>query len=446
MIFSEFINQTLCNNNQIEWNYYNSETILNNIMQPNSSKAFIYDYFENGTKVLPMLVDPEIAENYINDYFTAGGKEYALTFDIDKSTLLLPDDRAIHTVSAFFLGLLTENCLNGKDTLCIDGNDFPFSYLWFLTCLYHDYGYCVTERENSPFLFPDTAPIPSDRRTRNYILPPNEYRTLARVCKILGIDLFPFRSCPHTLSPRDTEPVLENAILKELTRNTNKLSHLNKLRFNTNSRVCDTQYDIATTVRYFNYCTNELGKTDHGIIGGLLFYDKMVKNYMLSYIAAMRECNYTPQLNDFEYKNRHFCSKQLVIFSYIADCILSHNVFKQQENSRQVYEKYKLDALYVENFKKITYKDNPLLFILAVTDSIEPTKIYRNDAPVQTIINSINIEYEPASKEIKISCSADDIDINKIFLKAKELEAWTSVRCSSLKNDCFTLKLENITQ
>lgn len=155
----------------------------------------------------------------------------------------------------------------------------------------------------------------------------------------------------------------------------------------------------------------------------------------------MQECNHTPQLSDFEYRNRHFCAEQLIIFSYIADCILSHNVFKQQVDKRQLYENYRLESLYSENFKKISYKDNPLLYILAITDSLEPTKIYYNEAPLQIIIDSIDLEYMPGSKELKISCLSNDVDILRIYSKAKELEDWTSVTCSALRNRSFTLKL-----
>ncbi len=441
MIYSEFINQTISNNNQIQWNYYRDNLDINNILQSESSRNFIHDYFENGAKALPMLINPESARNYINDYFTTARKEYALSFDFDEQNQF-PDERAIHTVSAFFLGLLIENCLNGEDTLCIESNNnFPFSYLWFLTCLYHDYGYCVTERDNTPFSFPNKAPMPCECYTRNLRAHPSEYKALARVKKDLGIDLSPFSSFPRMFSTRYTEPLLERAILRELTLNGNKISRHNRLRFNTNSVVSATRYDSSTIVRYFNYCINERKRVDHGIIGGLLFYDRIIKNYMLAYVTAMQECNHTPRLSDFEYRDRHFCAEQLIIFSYIADCILSHNVFKQQDNKRTLYEKYKLNSLYSENFQKIDCKDNPLLYILAITDSIEPTKIYRNDATPQTIIDTVGIDYRPGSKEIKISCLSNDIDIRKIFSKAKELEDWTTVKCSYLSNYTFTLKL-----
>ena len=441
MIYSEFINQTVSNNNEIQWNYYGNGLNINNILQASNSKNFIQGYFENGLKTLPMLINPESARNHINSYFTAARKEYALSFDFNEQHQL-SDERSIHTVSTFFLGLLIENCLTGTNTLCIQSNNhFPFSYLWFLTCLYHDYGYCVTESDNISYPFPTTAPNACGYYQHNSGACSFQYRALNQAKKVLGIDLSLFQCFPYMFSSHYTEPLLERAILKELTLSHNKISKRNKLRFNTNSVVSSPQYDSLTIVRYFNYCINERSRVDHGIIGGLLFYDRMIKNYMLAYITATQECNYTPHLSDFEYRNRHFCSEQLIIFSYIADCILSHNIFKQPIDKRQLYEKYELKSLYSENFKKINFEDNPLLYILAIADSIEPTKIYCRDVSTPSIINAIDTEYIPASKKLEISCLSNDIDIHKIYSKAKELEDWTSAKCSDLHNNSFTLKL-----
>ena len=441
MRFSEFINQTVSNRNQIEWNYYEDDLDVNNILQADNPNNFIRNYFNNGAKLLPMLINAESARDCINSYFAAAGKRDALTFDFDEQHRL-PNERAIHTVSAFFLGLLIENCITGTNTLHIQGNNhFPFSYLWFLTCLYHDYGYCVTERDNMPYTLPTTAPKPCKGFPGGNGIHFSEYAALAQTKRTLGIDLSPFGRCIARSFAGNTKPTSERAILSKLTSPGRKLSNRNRLRFNTNSVVSSFQYNKATIVRYFNYCINERNRVDHGIIGGLLFYDRMIKNHMLAYIAAMQECNSTPPLSDFEYSDRHFCSEQPVIFSYIADCILSHNIFKQQIDKRELYEAYELEALYSENFKKISFEDNPLLYILAVTDSIEPTKIYRCDASVQSIINAIDIEYIPASREIKISCLSGDIDIQKIYSKAKELEDWTSVDCSVRHNSSFSLRL-----
>lgn len=43
---------------------------------------------------------------------------------------------------------------------------FSFSYLWFLTFLYHDYGYCVVERDDAPIAIPTRASIPNNNYSR----------------------------------------------------------------------------------------------------------------------------------------------------------------------------------------------------------------------------------------------------------------------------------------
>ena len=433
MRYSEFINQTVTNRNRIEWNYYGCGIDARGVLDVNNPN----NLFDNGTNILPIFTDPGSARSYIGSYFAAGGKKSVLSFDFDERHWL-PDNRAIHTVSAFFLGLLIENCLTGEQTLSIqDSEDFPFSYLWFLTCLYHDYGYCVTERKNMPYNLPTKAPKPCEYSRNDVRMYFSEYTALNKTKKELKINLSPFgRGLPG-----NARSTAERAVLSKLTGPGGRLSKSNRLRFNTNSVVSSTRYDALTTARYFNYSINVRKHADHGIIGGFLFYDRMIKNYMLAYFAAMQECGCTPELGGFEYRNRYFCSKQLVIFSYIADCILSHNIFRQPTDGRQVYEEYKLEALYSENFKKVSFEDNPLLYILAVTDSIEPTKIYRGYAEPQSVIDAIDIEYIPGSREIKVTCASGDIDIRKLHAKAKELEDWTSADCSELHDNSFTLRI-----
>ncbi len=99
----------------------------------------------------------------------------------------------------------------------------------------------------------------------------------------------------------------------------------------------------------------------------------------------------------YEFHNErglHFCSEQLKLFSYIADCIASHNMYKADGNEGCIakYMDYSLNCLLPDEFERISYKDNPLLFILCVADTIEPSKKfpdYRNE----DVLNLISIEY-----------------------------------------------------
>jgi len=135
MLFSDFIEDSLLGKNDIVWNYYHADINAENILQADTSSRFIQQYFENGEKELPLLLNPANATIFLENYFLAARKERVLSFEFDRQ-YALPAQRAIHTVSGFFLGLLIENCLNAENSLSIEHPGyFPFSYLWFLTFL-----------------------------------------------------------------------------------------------------------------------------------------------------------------------------------------------------------------------------------------------------------------------------------------------------------------------
>lgn len=448
MRYSEFINNTLSNQNGIRWNYYQMQMDTDSILDAENADGFIKEYFQTGGKSLPLLLDPSEAEEFIHRYFDAGNKKLALAFQYD-ALHQLPPERATHTVSGFFLGLLIENCINGVNTLAIESqNDFPFSYLWFLTYLYHDYGYCIAERKDLPNPFPTHAPIPEFPQATPNKIAIREYQALIQIKRTLGISLSPFsqygyfsQAGRYTInSPRQRE----HEILYTLTCPKNRLIGSPYLRLNNGTIIRRPRYSSAIITRYLNYCINVREKTDHGIIGGLLFYDRMLKNYMLAYIAQSSGGNHLLDLEDFYYQGRHFCMEQLKIFAYISDCILSHNVFRQPPEARAPYETYLLNSLYLENFQPITYDENPLLYILSVTDSLDPVKVYsRGNTPLGTnqIIEAINIEYTPGSRVLSFSSQSSDVDISILYGKAKDLEEWTSARCSALENNRFKLTL-----
>ena len=448
MTYRDYINNTLSHENEIDWNYYGNYIQTDNLLNGETSSDFIKQYFENGEKVLPLVLNPEIADRFITRYFTAARKEFVLAYRFDER-YQLPPERAIHTVSGFFLGLLIENCINGTTPLSLQStNYFPFSYLWFLTFLYHDYGYCVTERENCPVEYPQHAPIPRINDVRYTQSCRGEYRALTEIKRKLGISLSPFSSSGafqfSNHATRRVEPSMEHTLLCELTQRNNTISGYPKLHFSNGSVIRGHQYPSRIITRYMNYCINTRQRVDHGIVGGYLFYDRMIKNYMLAYLASNAETGSTQNLSDFHYRNRHFCKEQLNIFSYISDCILSHNIFKQPPDMRALYEEYQLIDLLEENFKTITFESNPLLYILAVSDTLEPIKAYQQhnaNLSAQVVADAIDIEYVPGTRKLRFSSNLEAVDIALLHHKAMGLMDWTSVKCSNLENNSFTLRI-----
>lgn len=443
MLFSDFIKDSLLGKNNIAWDYYHYTNInTDDILHADASAEFIRTYFANGEKELPLILNPEHAAAFLENYFLAAHKDRLLSFDFDRQ-YALPHERAIHTVSGFFLGLLIENCLNAENPLSIkQPGYFPFSYLWFLTFLYHDYGYCVVERDDSPIVIPTNAPIPNNNYRYNSKIRFYEYAALRKVKAELGITLSPFSPYPCTFSSASNRQKvnMESALLRELTQRSCTIDGYPKLQFNTGAKIYNHQYTSTVVTRYFNYCINELEHPDHGIIGGYLFYDRIIKNYLVAYLSALQETQYSVSLSDFYFHGRHFSENQLPVFSYISDCILAHNIWKQSENTCESYDHYILNTALGEKYKILTIHDNPILYILAVADTLEPIKAYGPIEP-QIVSKSINIEYMPGSHKITFSSRNNAVDISELHRRAKGLEEWTSARCTEIIGGAFTLFL-----
>ncbi len=426
MRYSDLIQQTLLDNTAIRWNYYSHSFKLNNLSPQHSSK-FITEYFEYGEKDLPLLVNPNEARHFISNYFAHGQKGRALSFD-RREEQQLPDDRAVHTVSTFFLGLFIENCINGQRTISIEGTtDFPFVYLWFLTALYHDYGYCVSEKKGGLVHVTQDSCLPAiGFGRRNGMLGPHERDAINGMRRDLGINLSPIERISFRSLVDENRINIEKAMLQEIARRAKNRNR--RLHFNNGALLPSCQYEPETIVRYYNYRNNVWKAADHGIVGGFLFFDRMLKNYLVAYLAKLQEETPPCDPNDFIFRGRHFCSDQLSVFTYISDCIMAHNVWKQPENLRLKYEEYQLTELFQEHFRPISYRENPILYILAVTDTLEPLKIYK-EIESEIVINALDINYLPGSNSLFLSSTRNDVPINKLYEKAKDLETWTTVRC-----------------
>lgn len=79
----------------------------------------------------------EFSNLFIQQYFIAGQKSI-----LTESIYRLSQLRQVHTVSTFFLGLYLYKFLKVSSHRKYKPS---FKYLWFLTCLYHDFGYIIED-------------------------------------------------------------------------------------------------------------------------------------------------------------------------------------------------------------------------------------------------------------------------------------------------------------
>lgn len=446
MRFYDFIQCALLTN-QPEWNYYNSDITINPLITPERSPEFIQAYFKNGQKGLAFMDMDENTEASIQHWFEHEGRQPRPECGI--SLIQLSEYRAIHTVSAFFLGTMLENCLmkdpSGLQILTGDQH-FPFSYLWFLTCLYHDYGYIVEENW-IPRLSrrSDTASAAEHDAKRGWYY-------LADVKRRLQITVSPYQKARRPEPPADDRRPprpLEARLLNYLLEHAPTIR--DGLKFECGIWIKGFTYSSLLAANYFDYCIHELPKPvyNHGIIGGYLFFDRMIKNYIYAYKTehpfVHPNSGQYPGLESFDCHGRHFCSEQLSIFAYIADCIIAHDMWKADESDEDRYLNYGLKRLVGENYQKISFQRNPLLFILAIVDTIEPYKIYCKPTEAGSAALSVwkTIDFIYHGGTLTVKSLNRCFSIQPLYEKAKGLEAWVDIVWVKMNEDgrSFDLKI-----
>lgn len=324
--------------------------------------------------------DEGVARDFIYNYFKGGSKLYALDTWANSMNEYL-QMRNVHTVNVFFIGAYLQRIIDEHIAIKSEvSSHYPFSYIWYLLCLAHDFGY-VYENYSKVYL-----ELPSRLHYRRcYQKSIRGPRFWTRKCwyQEHGIDiayLHPSFGARSNIAYYNRSAIgkLESAI-----------------EYNNGTIIKAPRYSGETKNNYFYYRLQEMGKLDHGIIGADEFFSRLVVNYVKEYRVMAAGDFFRESIYEFHNeRGLHFCSEQLKLFAYIADCIASHNMYKADDNEicKTVYKDYFLDCLLPDRFQPISYKDNPLLFILCVADTIEPSKKfpdYRNE----DVLNLISIEY-----------------------------------------------------
>lgn len=361
-------------NESREWNYYDEKmsTPFNSI----KAKEFIKQYFEYGAKkgvIMPFIDGMESM-------------------------------RLVHMTSVFFIGLLIKKSL--CPTLNIksqNSDDYEFSYLWFLVCLFHDMGYVI----ESDWTYKFTYRKNSEEYLRQYKAVRGRWWRQRYEYDDLGlIYVAPLRFYPCIL-------------------------------FSNGVKISRAMYSRKTVLNYLEYCkmTEGIRHYDHGIVGGLWLYDSLMRNYHKMYMSEKAN-NQNIDFRDFQLNGYwHFSEEQRTVFAYLANCIISHNIWPASEETYEAYERCGLEELAGSRFKKIAFSDNPILFILAIADTIEPIKVYSTDLQMSEveIWSGMDMIFEKERTTIRLL--DDRLPFEKLENKIKGLDNWMDVKILSCSNE-----------
>lgn len=329
------------------------------------SKQELWNYYDNSYTGPNPFEENSTSDEFINGYFKKGSKESV--FDTQFPSEL---SRNLHSISTFFLGFLIKPLLNIPET------GVSFSYLWFISCLYHDYGYYI---ENQKELY---IPKQSDL----------------------------------------------NSIVDQLD-----------IKYNLLQKKYESEFLSETIEKYYLLCQKEYGFINHGIIGGLLLYDRLRKNYLENKNKAIIDGITGAKDDDFVYKNLHWSNKHNKYYMIVADAILSHNIwFSTKSKTKIIYEKYGLNELIMENTNQRFNFKNPILILLLLCDTIEPIKSFTQFKP-PCVLNRLNIEISKKERSIKIFALDSCINYQNWFDKIEDLKTWLKL---SIEVDSNTLTIK----
>lgn len=422
---------------------------LDNIEELFKQKG-IWDYYGcHYQKILcEVFRNPKI---FINETFMSGHK-YKL-FDSNINTSAISSARAAHSISSFFMGFVLANGLipSSLENFCtVEEEIFDFSYVWYLTSLYHDFGYFY-ERDTT------LANQLYDRMSNKRKSDTNTYYhgVLYQLRRDKQISL------DHSIWRVQYFPSLHNA-KKDSERS--PLQRIQEyVKCNYHNLLCKDHTvrmpmrSSRTVNNYLKYRLLSDGNhrlIDHGICGGMLFYDRIIKNYLAEYESEKR-CNPNVDLNEFfkysDTRNLRFSLRQLIVFMYVADCIINHNIWKATPKNEDLYQEYKLDSLIGDKFEKVNFCRNPLLFILVMSDTLEPYKNFYAASHQGASIDNVaynSFDVFTAYQNFDISFSSNTIRIrvpedlrDTCRAKLQSMEDWIDIRIAEEGHDFLIVVL-----
>ncbi|WP_329806415.1 hypothetical protein [Flavobacterium facile] len=327
------------------------KTILQHIKDlPRSEWDYYYDLGQYNELQNPFLDEDFSHEDFIFRYFKRGGKvEVFNTIGSDFSNLRYPN----HINSVFFLGLLVYNNTGLKEKFRL-GNNAPgyqiFPFIWFLISLYHDNAYHIE---------------------------------------------------------KDQELIIDNNNLTQLRTNFNIEHYLFE------NRLCGVSISLMDSCEnYFKYRIEESNVIDHGIFGGLLLYDRLLKIRRRKANAHEETLFWGEALED-QYK-------------LAASAIATHNIWMPKKNQHELYSHYGLNDLI--NFTPLKFNDFNFLYLLGIIDTIDPIKTFiDDDVNEKYIFENLKMEFKKSSIVFSVVDNSK-LDFQKLINKCNSYVGWLDVK------------------
>lgn len=318
-------------------------------------------------------------------------EEYRTVEDSD-NLFEFSKERAIHSVLTFFVGLVflefnffhqeiaeaVSQCYQFKDVV----------RLWMVTSLYHDWGYYSKEIEKGNLDLKTTV---------TYYLLKDEYEQADWLNPIRNFSLRYPRALAYSYEEINA-------------------------------------YDQY--IRRYHEKNEDIEKIDHGILGGVKIFNRIVKRIEKDKKAQKRD--------------------DLLFAKFACLTIAQHNIFKSKDKEQDEEYGVELKKLHSNSNFRVSMRTS-LLLLLSLVDTFECIKKFSKRAgnrryiTKQTILDNILLSVTP--NEINIDLSSlkkkvlvrEDTDLTKTFQEYVNglcgFSSWTTLQTEKKMDDCLIIRL-----
>jgi len=303
----------------------------------------------------------------MENYFVRAGK--GLVFKDTYLTTRNKDivDRARHIISTFLLGIKIAECFD-IDMETSNVNNMNLKYYWFLACLYHDVGYAYENDQNKDNLLEISS---------------KGFQAIRKICKI--------RFLHNRMFFTNNRSVVE---------------------FYLKCRAVDPQRKGPVI--------------DHGIVGGLLLYDKLRRQFDRAWAERIPNTESTKE--SFSVLNStvelHLSKQHFKEYAKAADAIISHNIWKT--TLQEYIGRYPFLGIpaNIELNSKLGI-DNKLCFLLSLADTVEPLK---KDKDKTADVSLLDVEISGLAVGGGFNLRMNERIFAKYYSDIKNLETWVKVK------------------
>ena len=315
-------------------------------------------------------------KSFIEKYFVYAEKVIPKNLDLKQ----LSDYRTKHTLYVYFLGAILIQKGIFKNIKNIMGKNEDVLYYWFLVALFHDFGYTI-EENSIKYLINKLDLFYPLQNNENY-----------------------FNKFHITYALFDHKFISKNSYINSIEK-------------------CSL-YKFKTFRNYYNYCIEQLNFLEHGILGGILLYDFLCKNY---YEKSKGK------LKDFSSNGKEFKKTDFDIYAYCAYSIAQHNMWRINDLiTIPKYLAYGLDEL-IGTDKKFNINKNPFSFLLGLVDTMEITKRNIDFKDINIVFDKEQNSIEFIFKDMKNKKEIKEQHLNTIEKLSNWLDVKTDKQIKSVK-------------